>query len=207
MVVVNNPYEIYYLCRNGIHVPHYALIRSTGNPPVINEYNESLYYTSEEPEKTIAIISRSKQDSMLSVPALQALNVPYEVLKTRYGGPKILSKFKALLYLPYQVSVMAMMENLRAKVIYLLPSPSMFKRLLETYNDYTFTEASVFLEQSTSSDSGDGDDGKDNNNNKDDEEEVDNYIDSNIEEEIEEVNNIGNNLLLNLKWFIIVYYM
>lgn len=190
MVVVNNPYEIYYLCRNGIHVPHYALIRSTGNPPVINEYNESLYYTSEEPEKTIAIISRSKQDSMLSVPALQELNVPYEVLKTRYGGPKILSKFKALLYLPYQVSVMAMMENLRAKVIYLLPSPSMFKRLLETYNDYTFTEASVFLEQSTSSDSGDGDDGKDNNNNKDDEEEVDNYIDSNIEEEIEEVNNI-----------------
>ncbi|KAL6628090.1 hypothetical protein LY90DRAFT_666811 [Neocallimastix californiae] len=184
VVVVNNPYEIYYLCRSGIYVPHYALIRSTGYPPNIQEYDESLYYHSEEPKNTIAIISRSKQDSMLSVPALQALSVPYEVLNTRYGGPKILSKFKALLYLPYQVSVMAMMENLREKIIYLLPSPSMFKRLLETYEEYTFTESSVFLDQSSSSESGDDNDKtKSNKDNKNtDDEEVDNYIDSYIED-------------------------
>jgi len=182
IVVVNNPYEIYYLCRNGIHVPYYALIRSTGYPPKIQEYDESLYYHSEEPEKTIAIISRSKQDSMLSIPALKALDVPYEVLNTRYGGPKILSKFKALLYLPYQVSVMAMMENLREKIIYLLPSPSMFKRLLETYDEYTFTESSVFLDQSSSSESEDNNDiSESKNSNKNINNEINNYIDSHIE--------------------------
>jgi len=32
-------------------------------------------------------------------------------------------------------------ENVyRANLIYLLPSPSMFKRLLETYDEYHFTE-------------------------------------------------------------------
>jgi len=181
-VVVNNPYEIYYLCRNGIHVPNYALIRSSGNPPEIDTYNESLYYKSEHPEKTIAIISRSKQDTILSVPALQALNVPFEVLDTRYGGPKTLSKFKALLYLPYQVSVMAMMENLRSRIIYLLPSPSMFKRLLETYDDYTFTESAVFLDQSSSSES--GEDNEKHSMDKTDvkPDEVNNYIDSHIED-------------------------
>ncbi|ORX86115.1 hypothetical protein BCR32DRAFT_290232 [Anaeromyces robustus] len=187
-VVVNNPYEIYYLCRNGIYVPNYALIRSTGNPPNIHTYDESIYYKSEQPEKTIAIISRSKQDTILSVPALQALNVPYEVLETRYGGPKILSKFKALLYLPYQVSVMAMMENLRSNVIYLLPSPSMFKRLLETYDDYTFTESAVFLDQSSSSESGDDNDRHSMERTDDKVEEVNNYIDSHIED-IEENKN------------------
>jgi len=131
---------------------------------------------------------------MLSVPALQALSVPYEVLNTRYGGPKILSKFKALLYLPYQVSVMAMMENLREKIIYLLPSPSMFKRLLETYEEYTFTESSVFLDQSSSSESGDDNDKtKSNKDNKNtDDEEVDNYIDSYIEDIEEYKEPIGN---------------
>jgi len=206
MIVVNNPYEIYYLCRNGIHVPHYALIRSTGSPPTIEKYDESLFYTSEEPEKTIAVISRSKQDSMLSVPALQALDVPFEVLNTRYGGPKILAKFKALLYLPYQVSVMAMMENLRAKVIYLLPSPSMFKRLLETYDEYHFTESSVFLDQSASSESSDDNDKANKDNKKEsndgEEEEVNNYIDSHIED-VEEIKEpIGNIIFL---YFHILY--
>lgn len=158
MVVVNNPYEIYYMCRQNIYVPHYALIRSAGYPPYIPSSYD--FNTSENPEDKLAIILRSKQDTFLSIPALKALNIPFQTLNSRYGGPSVLAKYKALFYLPYQVSVMAMMENLRAGIIYLLPSPTMFLRLLENYSDYTFTESSIFIDQSDDNSNDNNDSGE-----------------------------------------------
>ena len=48
-----------------------------------------------------------------------------------YGGPKTLSKYKAYIEFPYQVSTMKLYENIAHGVVSLIPSYSFFKDIVE----------------------------------------------------------------------------
>lgn len=57
---------------------------------------------------------------------LKANNIQYRPAEHRhYGGPQGLAKFKCLIDVPYQVSTMALYENLSAGVVYVIPSPQL----------------------------------------------------------------------------------
>ncbi|OUM67862.1 hypothetical protein PIROE2DRAFT_4537, partial [Piromyces sp. E2] len=134
-VVENNPYEVFYACTKGIFIPNYYLIRPVGFAP--DEVFQKDYKVVHE---EIAIIDRTDQDSGMSVRQLKKLKIKHRILNKDYGGPLVLANYKALLILPYQVSIMKMMENFRYGVVMLIPTERLFRELS---NDlyYEFSES------------------------------------------------------------------
>jgi len=123
-VVENNPYEVFYACTYGIFIPNYYLIRPVGFAP-----DEVLQKDYKAIHEEIAIIDRTDQDSGISVRELKKLKIKHRILNKDYGGPLVLANYKALLILPYQVSIMKMMENFRYGVVMLLPTERLFREL------------------------------------------------------------------------------
>lgn len=123
-VVENNPYEVFYACQNGIFIPNYYLIRPVGFAP-----DEVLTKEYKIIHEEIAIIDRTDQDSGVSVRQLKKYGIKHRILNKDYGGPLVLANYKALLILPYQVSIMKMMENFRYGVVMLIPTERLFREL------------------------------------------------------------------------------
>jgi len=123
-IVENNPYEVFYACQKGIFIPNYYLIRPVGFAP--DEVFSKNYKVIHE---EIAIIDRTDQDSGVSVRQLKKLGIKHRILNKDYGGPLVLANYKALLILPYQVSIMKMMENFRYGVVMLIPTERLFREL------------------------------------------------------------------------------
>lgn len=84
---------------------------------------ENEYY---ETHEEVAIINRFSQDRKIAIPMMNKLGIKYSSLKKRYGGPLVLASYKAIIMLPYQVSIMKMMENFRYGVATILPSERLF---------------------------------------------------------------------------------
>jgi len=125
IVVENNPFETFFACTHGVFIPKYYLIRPIGYaPPAVmkEEHNEV--------HDEIAFINHSGHDKSITLPNLEKLGIKFTKLPHRYGGPLVLATYKALLMLPYQVSIMKMMENFRYGVAMILPSERLFKELL-----------------------------------------------------------------------------
>ncbi|ORX45929.1 hypothetical protein BCR36DRAFT_298318, partial [Piromyces finnis] len=133
-IVENNPYEVFYACTNGIFIPNYYLIRPVGFAP-----DEVLQKTYKVTHEEIAIIDRTDQDSGVSVRELKKLKIKHRLLNKDYGGPLVLANYKALLILPYQVSIMKMMENFRYGVVMLIPTERLFRELSNGFY-YEFPE-------------------------------------------------------------------
>jgi hypothetical protein len=125
IVVENNPFETFFARTHGVFIPKYYLIRPIGYaPPAVmkEEHNEV--------HDEIAFINHSGHDKSITLPNLEKLGIKFTKLPHRYGGPLVLATYKALLMLPYQVSIMKMMENFRYGVAMILPSERLFKELL-----------------------------------------------------------------------------
>jgi hypothetical protein len=133
-VVENNPYEVFYACQNGIFIPNYYLIRPVGFAP--DEVLAKKYKISHE---EIAIIDRTDQDSGVSSRQLKKYKIKHRILNKDYGGPLVLANYKALIILPYQVSIMKMMENFRYGVVMLIPTEKLFRELSNDFY-YEFPE-------------------------------------------------------------------
>jgi len=136
-VVVNNPFETFYACRRKVFIPNYYLIRPIGNAPP-----ELLVSKYDRVHDEIAVIQRTYQDTDIAIPKLEEIKVNYAKLPRKYGGPLVLATYKAVIMLPYQVSIMKMMENFRYGVAMIVPSERLFLELLEDKN-YSFTERNL----------------------------------------------------------------
>ena len=125
--VENNPFEVYYLCTKEIFIRNYYLIRPLGNPPnnKIEEKHRIFY-------DKIAIFDTYNQGKILSS-ILSNLNISYDILGYKYGGPLILSSYEAIILLPYQVSIMKMMENFRYGIPMIIPTERLLREILEKY--------------------------------------------------------------------------
>ena len=137
IVIENNPFEVYYACMKNIFIPNYYLIRPIGYPP-----NNILKREHKEYHDIVAIILNHIQDKNILRVVLKKLNIPFKCLPKRYGGPLILSTYKAIIFLPYQVSIMKMMENFRYGVPMVIPSEKLLGKLIKS--NYTFSSTEVF---------------------------------------------------------------
>ena len=127
IVVENNPFEVYHACEEKVFIKNYYLIRPIGNPPnstVTKEHNQN--------HDSVAIIDNI-QTSKLLVQKLNEVKLNYKLLPRMYGGPLALSTYKAVIMIPYQVSVMKMMENLRYGVPMIIPSEKLMRELIDKF--------------------------------------------------------------------------
>ena len=137
IIIENNPFEVYHACMNNIFIPNYYLIRPIGYPP-----NNILKREHREYHDIVAIILNHIQDKNKLEVELKKLNIPFKCLSLRYGGPLILSTYKAIIFLPYHVSIMKMMENFRYGVPMIIPSEKLLRKLIK--NNYHFCNKEVF---------------------------------------------------------------
>jgi len=126
IVVENNPFETFYACQKKVYIPNYFIIRPIGYSPIdVIDDKDNVYHD------VIGVINSSYQDDKITIPELKKYNIPYKKLLHQYGGPLVLATYKAIIILPYQVSVMKMMENFRYGVAMILPSKELLKKLCE----------------------------------------------------------------------------
>ena len=125
IVVENNPFEVYHACEKNVFIKNYYLIRPIGNPPNTKVMKEHKQY-----HDTVAVID-NYQGSKLLMQKLNEVKLPYKILPFRYGGPLVLSTYKAIIMIPYQVSVMKIMENLRYGVPMIIPSEKLLRELIK----------------------------------------------------------------------------
>jgi len=138
IVVENNPFEVYYACEKNIFIPNYYLIRPLGNPPnniVKKEHGE--YH-----DIVGTIFNIYQSTSKLLENELNKIKLPYKRLPHKYGGPLVLSTYKAIIMLPYQVSIMKMMENIRYGVPMIIPSEKLMRELIK--GNYSFAAKQLF---------------------------------------------------------------
>ena len=136
IVVENNPFEVYYACEKNVFIKNYYLIRPIGNPP-----NNIIMKEHKQYHDIIAIIDKY-QTSKLLMQKLNDVKLPYKILPFKHGGPLVLSTYKAIIMLPYQVSVMKIMENLRYGVPMIIPSEKLLRELIK--GKYYFPAKQLF---------------------------------------------------------------
>ena len=137
IIIENNSFEVYHACMKNIFIPNYYLIRPIGYPP-----NNILKREHKEYHDIVAIILNQIQDKKILQVELQKLNITFKCLPHKYGGPLILSTYKAIIFLPYQVSIMKMMENFRYGIPMIIPSEKLLRELIKS--NYYFCSSEVF---------------------------------------------------------------
>ena len=126
--VENNPFEIYYLCEKNIFIQNYYLIRPLGLAPISKINKKEVFHNN------VAVINNRNQGKILE-PILKKLNISFNILDSRYGGPLTLTNYKAIIHIPYQVSVMKMMENIRYGIPMIIPSERLLREILDNIKD------------------------------------------------------------------------
>lgn len=135
---VNNPWEPEYMKRKGVDIDNatYSLIRPSGHSSVpVGEANSDL----------CSVSIRTAMDRVLAR-IMDRMDIPFTRLKERYGGPKTLALYRCWIHIPYQVSVMKMMENLDAGVTMLIPSPQFFEQLSVKYLSFIPDSAQMVID-------------------------------------------------------------
>ena len=138
IVAENNPFEVYHACEKNIFIANYYLIRPVGNPPnniIKKEHGE--YH-----DIVGTIFNRNLQTSRLLEEKLNKIKLTHKILPVIYGGPLVLATYKAIIMLPYQVSVMKMMENIRYGVPMIIPSEKLIRELIKA--KYKFAAKQLF---------------------------------------------------------------
>ena len=138
IVAENNPFEVYHACEKNSFIPNYYLIRPVGYPPNnIFKKEHGEYH-----DIVGTIFNPYYQTSRLLEEKLNKINLPYKRLPHKYGGPLVLATYKAIIMLPYQVSVMKMMENIRYGVPMIIPSEKLMRKLIK--GKYSFAAKQLF---------------------------------------------------------------
>ncbi|KAJ3042948.1 hypothetical protein HDV00_006255 [Rhizophlyctis rosea] len=138
--VANNPFEAFYLCRAKINPPRYAILKPTG-------FSENYFETEHHPDSfkgdfdTVVFTVKANQHGAFLQDKLKELGIKFRAFEGSYGGPQILATYKAVIQLPYQVSVMSLPENLRHGAAYLLPTPEFFLTFCTKYPEYVMWHA------------------------------------------------------------------
>ena len=122
--IENNPFEIYYLCDKNIFIQNYYLIRPIGVSPISKINKKEIFLNK------VAVINNGKQGKILG-PILKKLNISFNILEGKYGGPLTLTNYKAIIHIPYQVSVMKMMENFRYGIPMIIPTERLLREILD----------------------------------------------------------------------------
>lgn len=138
-VVENNPYEIYYACTKKVFIQKYYLIRPVGYPPITNLNNEHTEF-----QDIIVVVNKRAQDREITIANLKQLNIQYKVLPRSYGGPLNLARYKAVIILPYQVSIMKIYENFRYGVAMIIPTERLLRQLIKENNKYDISSKKIF---------------------------------------------------------------
>ena len=115
---------MYYLCDKNIFIQNYYLIRPIGLAPISKINKKEIFHNK------VAVINNRNQGEILS-PILKKLNISFNILQSKYGGPLTLTNYKAIIHIPYQVSVMKMMENLRYGIPMIIPSERLLREILD----------------------------------------------------------------------------
>jgi len=138
IVAENNPFEVYHACEKNIFIPNYYLIRPVGNPPnnIVKKEHGGYH------DIVGTIFNIYQPTSRLLEEKLNKIKLPYKRLPHKYGGPLILATYKAIIMLPYQVSVMKMMENIRYGVPMIIPSEKLMRELIK--GKYGFAAIQLF---------------------------------------------------------------
>lgn len=136
-IAANNPYEEWYMSQRGvlIHRKRFTVIRPMGalSPGQI------AYFAPNVPRREIPMLAIDFYPQKPWWPSLEArmqqAGVRYVRLRHRgYGGPEGLSKYKAIIVIPYQVSIMAFYEGLSFGVRYFVPTEAFMRELVRTYD-------------------------------------------------------------------------
>ena len=122
--IENNPFEIYYLCDKNIFIQNYYLIRPIGLAPISKINKKEIFHNK------VAVINNWNQGKILG-PILKKLNISFNILESKYGGPLTLTNYKAIIHIPYQVSVMKMMENFRYGIPMIIPTERLLREILD----------------------------------------------------------------------------
>ena len=122
--IENNPFEIYYLCDKNIFIQNYYLIRPIGLSPISKINKKEIFLNK------VAVINNGNQGKILG-PILKKLNISFNILESKYGGPLTLTNYKAIIHIPYQVSVMKMMENFRYGIPMIIPTERLLREILD----------------------------------------------------------------------------
>ena len=122
--IENNPFEIYYLCEKNIFIQNYYLIRPIGVSPISKINKKEIFLNK------VAVINNGNQGKILG-PILKKLNISFNILESKYGGPLTLTNYKAIIHIPYQVSVMKMMENFRYGIPMIIPTERLLREILD----------------------------------------------------------------------------
>ena len=122
--VENNPFEMYYLCDKNIFIQNYYLIRPIGLAPISKINKKEIFLNK------VAVINNGNQGKILG-PILKKLNISFNILEGKYGGPLTLTNYKAVIHIPYQVSVMKMMENFRYGIPMIIPTERLLREILD----------------------------------------------------------------------------
>ncbi|KAJ1551561.1 hypothetical protein HK096_008294 [Nowakowskiella sp. JEL0078] len=131
--VVNNPFEIFWMCRRNIQPSNYVMIRPTGYTPEMFDFDMS--QLEKVNKNSVGVVLKANQYKNFLIPALQNMNIKFETLDGFYGGPRTLAKFKTIITLPYQVSVMSLNEGLRQGVSFMIPSQQFFLQMCRQNSD------------------------------------------------------------------------
>jgi hypothetical protein len=130
-VIENNPYESWYMkyVRNAMFF-NATMIRPSGRWPSKNLISVATFNHSHEHLNAVVRQHYIPYLDEMLVGNLSRLQIPFVELRHKhYGGAQGLASYRCVIVFPYQVSVMALYENLAAGVNLLVPSLGFYKSL------------------------------------------------------------------------------
>ncbi len=128
--VANNPYEMWYAhkVQKATFITAQT-IRPTGHWPD----DVQLAFEAGDPDANAVVLQNYEpylNEILLS--NITNMNIPVDLLHHgRYGGAHGLAQYRCVIQFPYQVSVMAMYENLAAGVVLIVPSLSFYRSIAQ----------------------------------------------------------------------------
>jgi len=132
-VVVPFRAYLYDACERGLNILKYVNIRSSVySPNIKNSYVQTLAGSNPQTNQTMAVFNRYFQEKLL-IEAFQKYNIKYEILDYDYGGPEVLSKYKAIVHLPYTPAPHSLMENICNDVMIFIPTREFLQELHGKY--------------------------------------------------------------------------
>jgi len=128
------PYRayLYDACERGLYITKYINVRSSVYPPQIKSTYVSVPKPNPHANETIAIFNRYYQEKLL-IEVFKKNNIKHEVLDYAYGGPEILSKYKAVVHIPYTPAPYSLYENICNDVMIFVPTREFLKDLNQKY--------------------------------------------------------------------------
>jgi len=123
----------YDACERGVYCTKFIQIRSsTYSPTIKNSYIRTLADTKPNTNETMAVFNRYGQEQLI-IEEFQKYGVKYEILDYDYGGPEVLSNYKAIVHIPYTPAPFSLMENICNDVLVYVPTREFLQELNEKH--------------------------------------------------------------------------